>query len=806
MAAWIKRKYNILIVLLLLPVFLFSSYTAEAYGPIHHEKVMEAGKGHFVVLKEDGSVWSWGDNQYGQMGAQTLPALNFAAPLQVKKPDGNRFLNAKSVAAGGHHTVVLDADGLVWTWGRNDEGQLGHSSFAYRDANPKAVGGLPAIIAIAAGDQHTLAVDEQGNVWAWGRNAYGQAGKDAMTGNVPKPEKVAGITDVVAVAAGAEHSVALKRDGTVWAWGRNTTGQLGNSETKDVNSRPQQVPGLIGITEIAAGDNHTLALKQDRTAVWAWGSNSYGQLGDGGKEMKLMPIQVQGMKGVTEVSAGDNHTAVLKEDGTVWTWGRNTSGIGTSRSTPIQVKGVENAVALGGGGGSDSFTIAAREDGTVWLWNKASSDPNTNLPVFKQVHGISNVKKASAFPFVQGSQVLFRYFGDSSTGSVKVSGSFNDWVDLPLEEVSPNVWELQVTMKPGDYNYGFMVNGIWTTDPLNRNKTINEFGSSFSVLNVPIYATEGPVIDGKTVTFSYSSHDQPHSLLELDARTEYVAVAGNFSGWDEIPLEKQPNNTWTLTKTLEPGEYYYSFIVRDAGTSPYNEKRNDPLNPNLKTDSVTGDSRNQFAISALLPLKVPVTGVSLNKGPDLPLIVGEQEYVKAVVSPSNATNKNVNWSSSKPSVANIDETGKITAVSNGTAVIICATEDGGKTATVTVKVSDSGGINISYPKAGYREFKPPLGELPTGVIPNKVWKVKFNQPLNKATLHSENVYVMNQSGVKVPISIWPSADGRTIEIRLADGFRYAAGASYYIFIEKGVQTTTGSALKEPIQMKFTIGL
>ena len=102
--------------------------------------------------------------------------------------------------------------------------------------------------------------------------------------------------------------------------------------------------------EIAAGDNHTLALKQDRTTIWAWGYNAYGQLGDGGREIKLTPIQVQGIRGVTTIAAGDNHTIAIKEDGTVWTWGRNTSGIGTSRSTPIQIKGLSEATAIGGGG------------------------------------------------------------------------------------------------------------------------------------------------------------------------------------------------------------------------------------------------------------------------------------------------------------------------------------------------------------------------------------------------------------------------------------------------------------------------
>ena len=143
-------------------------------------------------------------------------------------------------------------------------------------------------MAIAAGDYHTLAVGENGEVWAWGRNASGQLGVGTGTSGTEAsstPVKVSSmLTDVVAVAAGSEHSLALKRDGTIFGWGHNSKGQLGNGETKDVNITPKQVPGLTNIMEIAAGNNHTLALKQDRTTIWAWGSNAYGQLGDGAKK------------------------------------------------------------------------------------------------------------------------------------------------------------------------------------------------------------------------------------------------------------------------------------------------------------------------------------------------------------------------------------------------------------------------------------------------------------------------------------------------------------------------------------------
>lgn len=798
------RSYTIFVMMLLIPLFLPFAKTADAYGLINHEKVVEVGKNHFVVLKTDGSVWSWGDNTYGQMGANSSVPTAVSAPTSVKDEYGNRLSKITAIAAGGDHTVALDKDGAVWTWGRNADGQLAQPSISpYRNENPKKVEGPLQNIkikAIAAGDYHTLAVTEDGEVWAWGSNTYGQLGVGTgITGTEDSsiPVKVSNVSGVVAVAAGVDHSIALKQDGTVWSWGRNTKGQLGNGETTSINITPRVVPGLTNIMEIAAGDYHTLALKQDQSTIWAWGSNFYGQLGDGGREDKLKPIQVQGIRGVTTIAAGDNHTLAIKEDGTVWTWGRNTSGTATNRTTPIQLKGVTNATAIGGGGEIDSFTLVARQDGTIWFWNKASSDATTKEPIVKQVDGIDSVMQGAQFPFVQGSQVLFRYYSDNDVASVKVNGSFNDWIDLPLVEVTNNVWELQVPLKSGEYNYGFYVNGKWTVDPLNRNKTMNDFGKPLSVVTVSPYATEGPIINGRNVTFMYSSYDY-NQMLELNAKTDYVAVVGNFSNWEEVFLERQANNIWTLTQTLEPGDYYYSFVVRDLIVSPDTEERNDPLNLNLVSDSDI--SRNKFYISELLPTTVPVKGISLNKGPLMDLIVGEQESVRETVSPSNASNKNVNWSSSNPAIVNVDATGKLTALSKGTAVIICSTVDGGKTVTLTVTVNEKDNA-VSYPRVGYKEYG-----SPRGVISSKIWKVNFNQALDKSSLTSDNIYILNESGIKVPLAYLLQSDEKTLEIRLASGYRYNSGATYYLFIEKGVKTKTGSTLKEPIQMKFTIQL
>ena len=232
------------------------------------------------------------------------------------------------------------------------------------------ISGLTDVKAIAAGELHTVALKKDGTVWAWGKNYYGQFGDGTMT-NSNTPVQINGLTDVKAISAGAYNTVALKNDGTVWACGLNSSGQLGDGTMTD-SYIPVQVSDLTGITAISAGFvSHAVALKSDGT-VWAWGSNSYGELGDGTTAGRNIPVQVIGdLTDVTAISAGESHTVALKNDGTVWDWGRNNyfqlgDGTDTNRNTPIQVIGLRadgKAITAGA-----LHTVAIKNDGTVWAW------------------------------------------------------------------------------------------------------------------------------------------------------------------------------------------------------------------------------------------------------------------------------------------------------------------------------------------------------------------------------------------------------------------------------------------------------
>ena len=247
-----------------------------------------------------------------------------------------------SVSAGGSHSLVLKADGTVWACGLNTNGQLGDGTTTQRSL-PVQVIGLTGIIAISAGTSHSLALKNDGTVWAWGLNTNGRLGDGSTTQRL-SPVQVHGINDVgyltgiMEISAGSAHNLALKFDGTVVAWGSNSSRQLGaGAGAPSQSAYPLKLyfndnQLAKGIISVSAGALHSLALRNDGT-VLAWGRNSNGQLGLGNtsaSENNIMQVHGAGnvglLTGITKIAAGGSFSQAMKNDGTVWTWGLNTSG------------------------------------------------------------------------------------------------------------------------------------------------------------------------------------------------------------------------------------------------------------------------------------------------------------------------------------------------------------------------------------------------------------------------------------------------------------------------------------------------
>lgn len=302
-------------------------------------------KDHALALRDDGSVFGWGFNSAGQLGNDNLQLTLDPVAVSNLEP-------IRAVAAGGIHNrrqptsfsvAANAANGLLWAWGNNRYGQLGTGTLSEQHL-PVRLGGLSGVVGLAAGEGYVLARRSDGTVWAWGKNNFGQLGTgDTMARTQPQP---LALVNVVAVAAGYGFSLALQADGTVLSWGYDGLGQLG-SGNGDLRKQPEPVVLPGPAVAIAAGSDHALALLADGR-VFAWGDNSLGQLGAGSLDDAIVtPVAVAGPMGadVVAIGAGWSHSLALDASGRVWAWGSNTSGQlgdGTQldRRTPVQVQGV----------------------------------------------------------------------------------------------------------------------------------------------------------------------------------------------------------------------------------------------------------------------------------------------------------------------------------------------------------------------------------------------------------------------------------------------------------------------------------
>lgn len=327
--------------------------------------ILASGNVHLLAIKENGTVWSWGGNTYGQLGDETK--ANKSSPVQVKG-----LTDIISVKGGQSFSLALKSDGTVWAWGSNKNGQLGIDTIN-DSIIPMKIESLTDIVAISngLGDDHSFALKADGTVWAWGLNHRGQIG-DGTAIDKKTPVKI-DIDNIVEIVSSYSHTLALKSDGTVWAWGQNTKGQLGDGTTADKRT-PIQVQGLTDIISINVGADHSLALKSDGT-VWAWGGNSYRQLGNGSTANSLVPLQIDGLTDITQIAGGRYHSLALKSDGTILSWGWNTSGQlgdGTKidKSTPVKVLEITDVVSITAG---SNHSVALKSDGTIWSWGSNTS-------------------------------------------------------------------------------------------------------------------------------------------------------------------------------------------------------------------------------------------------------------------------------------------------------------------------------------------------------------------------------------------------------------------------------------------------
>ena len=411
---------------------------------------ISAGGGHGVARRSDGTARSWGYNEVGQVGDGSTTDRN--SPVQVSSLTG-----VIAVAAGNSHTVALRTDGTVRGWGTNDDG-VGDGTTLGRVA-PVAVLGLTNITSIAAGAGHSLARRTDGTVRAWGSNFLGQLGDGSLVRRLA-PVPVPTLANITTVSAGAFHSFALRGDGTVWAWGANEYGQLGDGTTTQQRMVPVRVLGLDGVTAIAGGSFHGLALRNNGT-VWAWGDNNYGQLGDGTTTPRASPTQVSGLSNIVAIAAGASHSLALDASGTLWAWGDNAfgqlgDGSNVQRRTPVHVLGITNATRIAAGGffslaigrvsptiGVESFTTTVPAGATtttdVELDGANAQDPieTTITSPFAGIVSVSEAPASGSFGDFSVAGRLVQITAPAATSTNQMTIRFR--IDV---SVFPEVWLL----------------------------------------------------------------------------------------------------------------------------------------------------------------------------------------------------------------------------------------------------------------------------------------------------------------------------------------------------------------------------
>ncbi len=309
-------------------------------------------------------VCSTGDNGNGQIGDETYINKIFFTCVDLTQAVISLSVSSGRITEGYQHTAAIRTDGTLWMWGYNGQGQLGNGTITNSLTPVQVSGGVTNWAQVSAGYYHTAAVRSDGTLWTWGYNGYGQLG-DGTTTNRTAPVQVPG-NNWVKVECGIHHTLALKSDGSLWAWGYNFYGQLGDG-TGTNRVSPVQISSFTGWLDVSTGGYHTLAVRGNGT-LCSWGYNGFGQLGDGTTLDHAVPAPVTGISGpYLSISAGFNHSVVALSSGAARSFGYNGNGqlgdgTATNRSTPVAVSGITNCVEVTSG---DNHSVFRLSTGTV---------------------------------------------------------------------------------------------------------------------------------------------------------------------------------------------------------------------------------------------------------------------------------------------------------------------------------------------------------------------------------------------------------------------------------------------------------
>ncbi len=517
-----------------------STYLARTRSDAATSKVaprVAAGDSHTYLLAPGGTVSASGYNGNGQLGNGTLLGLSALRPVAG-------LSGLVAVASGAFHGLALRASGTVAAWGSNASGQLGHGSPRNFEPYPVDIAGLPGIVGVGAGQGHSIALKGDGTVWAWGLNAEGQLGDGTGVATRSAPVQVPGLNGIVAIAAGARHTLALRADGAVLAWGANEAGQLGDNTTTRRNA-PVPVSGLANVVAIAAGSAHSLAIRADGSVV-AWGFNAFGQLGDGTTTNRLFPVLAIGLgSGVGLIAAGANHSLAVKAGGALYAWGNNANsqvgnGNNANQLTPVLLASPTGVVAIAGGARHSAAIDATRK---LRLWGdnffgqvgNRSGNYNPHSASLNVLRGDSVISTSaggtgssvgtgsnsgSSVLLIDGLGTGFDFGTRAAGSSIAIAGKYaNQSADEPINDVTIGT--------SGD---GFTLGG---TDCPGTLEPLTECGFTVSFTPGTASAYYGELVVSSSVVGS----PERRGLLGSGMPTAAPAVTFDSGGVDFVPQE-----------------------------------------------------------------------------------------------------------------------------------------------------------------------------------------------------------------------------------------------------------------------------
>jgi alpha-tubulin suppressor-like RCC1 family protein len=327
---------------------------------------VSAGNNHSLAVTTTGELYSWGFNQNGQTGLN-LTTGSTIVPTQV-----GTATNWAQVSAGTGYSVAITTTGELWAWGLNTSGQLGRGNTTSPQTTPLRIGTATNWARVSAGTNHSVAITTTGELWAWGNNTSGQLGRGNTTSPQTSPIRIGTATNWARVSAGTAYSVAITTTGQLWAWGNNTNGQLGRGNTTSPQTSPIQIGTATNWAQVSAGNDHSLAVTTTGQ-LWAWGLNTSGQLGRGNfTSPQTTPIQIGTATNWAQVSAGTNYSIAINSLGQLWASGTNLNsplGLPAQISEFLLLENLNIAKISAG----DNYSLAVTTTGQLWAWGLNSS-------------------------------------------------------------------------------------------------------------------------------------------------------------------------------------------------------------------------------------------------------------------------------------------------------------------------------------------------------------------------------------------------------------------------------------------------